>query len=152
MERASPSATKCPLKLGDPRHPQLQHHWPHCSAAARHFQSPLQKLLVLPPSQMGGGGGSAAPPVSSLPEIPPHSRLPCFRFPSCLAAPPLAGLDLPSASLSLILLVFPSRLASHTTLKVSSWMVLWLSSWKKPQKLISLSLATKAFFHLSTPK
>lgn len=153
MKRGSPGATECILKLGHPpprptrsssitARPALR--W------QRHFQCPPQTLRVLRPSQRPGR--ALPPPVSSLHEIPPPPLVPSFRFPSCLAAPPLAGLDLPSASLGLILLVFPSRLAPHTTLKVSSWMVLWLSSWKKPQKLISLSLATKAFFYLSTSK
>lgn len=37
--------------------------------------------------------------------------------PRSLDVPPLAGLDLPSASLSLILLVCPSRMASHAHIK-----------------------------------
>lgn len=69
-----------------------------------------------------------------------------------LAAPPLAGLGLPSVSLGLILLVCPSRLAAHAHIKGQLLDGVMAEQLEKPQKLVSLSPATKSFFYPLTPK
>lgn len=87
MERASPSATKCPLKLGDPRHPQLQHHWPHCSAAAATFPIPSPKAAG-PSALTNVGGGSCGSPCFQPPWDPSAFSAPMFsisQLPGCSA-------------------------------------------------------------------
>ena len=140
MKWALPSTTKYPPKAHDTHLPQQpQASMPTQLWGGSNMFHPLPGHCCLSAGMAFRPG--VAPTVSTPRKSPQHSLVPlqtfdcCFLFPSSqaalptrlrpLAVPPLAGFDLPSVSLGLILLVCPSRLASHApTLKVSSWTVL----------------------------